>query len=137
MAATIDNTTPTTQKGASNQAQSQHENQSSHGAGNNSRKARRISNFPKINRHKITWFLDSPALLALKGCGEGGAAEGALATAFFIDTHVEEKSALTAADSATSLNFHRYTFDMLRERKLPLKGGHYRVTPSQLGSQFE
>jgi hypothetical protein len=53
MAAQIDNTSTPTQKGARNRAQNRRANQSSHGAGNNSRNPRRISNITKINRHKI------------------------------------------------------------------------------------
>jgi hypothetical protein len=53
MTATIDNTSTPTQKGAPNRAQNRRANQSSHGAGNNSRNPRRISNITKINGHKI------------------------------------------------------------------------------------
>src|SRR5690348_12533775 len=70
MRAQIDNTTPTTPKGAPNRLLNQPTNQShfecanrsSHGASNNSRNSRRISHFPKINRHKITHSMISVAL---------------------------------------------------------------------------
>ena len=55
MAAQIDNTPTATQKGAPLPAQNQCANQSSHGAGNNSRNPKRLNHIPKINRHKIAW----------------------------------------------------------------------------------
>jgi hypothetical protein len=74
MAATIANTPTSTQKGAplplfneprferANQSRFERVRQSSHGAGNNPRNSRRISRFPKINRHKIPCFVTSMTL---------------------------------------------------------------------------
>ena len=59
MAAQIDNVPTATQKGAPNRVPTQLINQSSHGAGSNSRNSRRISYIPKINRHKTSIRLGS------------------------------------------------------------------------------
>src|SRR5690348_14883011 len=62
MATKIDSTTHSTQKGAPNRLLKQTTNQSSHEPNKISRNSRRISHFPKINRHKITHSVISVAL---------------------------------------------------------------------------
>src|SRR5690348_3970897 len=71
MATKIDSTTHSTQKGAPNRLLKQTTNQSSHEPNKISRNFRRISHFPKINRHKITHSIPSAPLSQSFTLGSG------------------------------------------------------------------
>jgi hypothetical protein len=89
-----------------NQSRFQRVNQSSHGAGNNSRNSCRISHIPKINRHKIKHSA-SPAPLT---------DERAKVIVFLVDTHVEIEKGFSPSESATSQNLSRYTLRSVQDR---------------------
>jgi hypothetical protein len=107
MAAQIDNTPAPTQKGATNRLTNQPINQSSHGAGNNPRNSRPITDITKINRHKIEHSASFVPLTEERG----------KVIVFLVDTPVELEKGFSPSESATSQKLSRYTFDMVRERK--------------------